>query len=109
MAEGIRPPSEYVEEGRYFQSLELHEGERLTKHVVDFVSPDVLMFSTDYPHGESWFPESTSSFLGWNTFDDATKRKLLWDNAIRFFRRYSGRTAQVTNGRPQLAATKARA
>jgi predicted TIM-barrel fold metal-dependent hydrolase len=87
---GVKPLSEYVAEGRYFQSLELHEGERLTRHVVDFVGPDVLMFSTDYPHGESWFPESVSSFLSWSGFDDATRRKLLWDNAVRFFRRYPG-------------------
>jgi uncharacterized protein len=101
LPEGIRPFSEYIEQGRYKQSLELHEGERLTKHVIDFCGPDVLMFSTDYPHGESWFPESANAFLTWD-FDEPTMRKLLWENAVQFFPRYPGdkssRSAEVGAG-----------
>ena len=78
---------DYVTSGRYFQSIELHEGESMTKYVVDEIGEDVLMFSTDYPHGETWFPDTVDTFLGWNSFSDALKKKLFWDNAKRCFPR----------------------
>jgi predicted TIM-barrel fold metal-dependent hydrolase len=47
-----------VTSGRYFQSIEIPEGARLTNAVADLVGDDVLMYASDYPHGESHFPES---------------------------------------------------
>jgi predicted TIM-barrel fold metal-dependent hydrolase len=44
--------------GRYFESIEIPEGAQLTKFVTDLVGDDVLMYASDYPHGESHFPES---------------------------------------------------
>jgi hypothetical protein len=43
-------------------------------------------YASDYPHGESHFPESVSIVLDW-VMDAERKRKLLWDNAIRFYAR----------------------
>ncbi|MBV9361229.1 MAG: amidohydrolase family protein, partial [Betaproteobacteria bacterium] len=48
-------PSEYVMGGRYFQSIEIPEGEKLTNAVIDLVGEHVLMYASDYPHGESHF------------------------------------------------------
>ena len=79
-------PSEYVLGGRYFQSIEIPEGERLTNSVIDLLGEDVLMYASDYPHGESWFPESATTVLGWNMMAER-KRKLFWDNAVRFYTR----------------------
>ena len=76
-----------ISSGRYFQSIELHEGESMTKYVVDQVGEDVLMWSSDYPHGETWFPESVNTFLGWNSIPDAVKKKMFWDNAMKCFPR----------------------
>jgi uncharacterized protein len=45
-------PSEYVTGGRYFQSIEIPEGARLTNTVIDLVGDHVLMYASDYPHGE---------------------------------------------------------
>jgi hypothetical protein len=45
-----------------------------------------VMYASDYPHGESHFPESVSMVLDW-VMDAERKRKLLWDNAIRFYAR----------------------
>jgi len=73
--------------GRYFQSIELHEGESMTKYVIDQVGEDVLMWSSDYPHGETWFPEAVDTFLGWNSISDSVKKKMFWDNAIKCFPR----------------------
>ena len=79
-------PSEYVTGGRYFQSIEIPEGARLTNAVIDLIGEHVLMYASDYPHGESHFPESVSLVLDWE-MDTGRKRKLLWDNAVRFYTR----------------------
>ena len=72
--------------GRYYQSIEVSEGEQVTNMVADIVGENVLMYASDYPHGESAFPELASMVLDW-AMDPARKRKLLWDNATRFYAR----------------------
>jgi uncharacterized protein len=79
-------PSEYVCSGRYFQSIEIPEGARLTNAVADLVGDNVLMYASDYPHGESHFPESTEIVTTWDMAQER-KRKLLWGNAVRFYAR----------------------
>jgi predicted TIM-barrel fold metal-dependent hydrolase len=79
-------PSDYVTSGRYFQSIEIPEGAPLTNAVADLVGDDVLMYASDYPHGESHFPESASLVLAWDMAEQR-KRKLLWHNAVRFYAR----------------------
>jgi len=44
-----------------------------------------LMYSSDYPHAESRFPESTNKVLAWNSLGDEIKGKMLWNNAIKCF------------------------
>ena len=80
-------PSEYVLSGRYFQSIELTEGEKLTKAVIDIVGEDILMYASDYPHAESWFPRSVDIVMQWD-LPERIKRKLFWDNAVRYYTRY---------------------
>jgi uncharacterized protein len=80
-------PSDYVVSGRYFQSIEIPEGPHLTKTVIDLLGEDVLMYASDYPHGESWFPKSVETVLGWD-LPETAKRKLFWDNAVTFYARY---------------------
>jgi len=46
------------------------------------------MFGSDYPHGESWFPVSVETVLGWK-LKESDMRQLFWDNATRYYRRYS--------------------
>jgi predicted TIM-barrel fold metal-dependent hydrolase len=79
-------PSEYAMSGRYFQSIEIHEGAKITNSVSDFVGEGVLMYGSDYPHGESRFPKSVDTVMGWD-MPEARKRKLLWDNPVKFYAR----------------------
>ncbi len=79
-------PSEYVLCGRYFQSIEIPEGAKLTNAVCDLVGEDLLMYASDYPHGESHFPKSVETVMGW-AMPEARKRKLFWDNAVRLYAR----------------------
>lgn len=80
-------PSEYVLSGRYFQSIEMSEGEKLTKSVIDYIGEDILMYASDYPHAESWYPHSVETVLAWD-IPETAKRKLFWDNAVRYYARY---------------------
>jgi predicted TIM-barrel fold metal-dependent hydrolase len=45
------------------------------------------MYASDYPHSECQFPRSVDNILGWSSLTPARKRKLLWDNAARFYNR----------------------
>jgi predicted TIM-barrel fold metal-dependent hydrolase len=79
-------PSSYVTNGRYFQSIEAPEGQDLTNSVIDLVGEDVLMYASDYPHGESHFPHTVEIVMGWKMSEER-RRKLFWDNAIRYYAR----------------------
>jgi uncharacterized protein len=80
-------PSEYVLSGRYFQTIEMSEGLPVTRSVIDQLGDGILMYASDYPHGESWFPHSVDTVMSWD-LPEPTKRKLFWDNAVNFYRRY---------------------
>lgn len=79
-------PSEYVTSGRYFQSIEVPEGEGMTNAVADLIGDDVLMYASDYPHGESHFPETVGMALAWKMGEER-RRKLMWGNAVRLYAR----------------------
>ena len=58
-------PSEYMQSGRFFCSIEHHEGEDMFNHVTQFLGEDVLMYASDYPHSECQFPKSVDNILAW--------------------------------------------
>lgn len=77
--------SEYMTGGRFFAATVLHEGEEMVKMVTDLLGDHSLMFGSDYPHAESRFPESVEIPVGWTSLTEEQRRKLLWDNPVRFF------------------------
>ena len=77
--------SEYMTGGRFFSSIEMHEGEDMIKMVMDFLGDDILMYASDYPHPECLFPHSVDHFLEWTALTTEQKRRLLWDNPVRFY------------------------
>lgn len=79
-------PSDYMTSGRFFCSLDIHEGEEMFNSVTSFLGDGVLMFSTDYPHAECLFPNSVDTVLSWSSLKPDTQQKLLWDTARRFFK-----------------------
>ena len=50
-------PEDYLKSGRFFCSIERHEGEDMFNSVTGFLGDDVLMYASDYPHPECQFPE----------------------------------------------------
>lgn len=79
-------PSDYVTGGRFFCTIEWHEGEAIYNSVRGFLGDDILMYASDYPHGECQFPNSVDHVLQWTSLNAETQRKLLWDNAARLYR-----------------------
>jgi hypothetical protein len=50
-----------------------------------FADPFVtLVTTTDYPHGDSKYPEAMNRFLAL-PLSDASKQKILWDNVLRLY------------------------
>ncbi len=59
----------------------------MTRAVIELVGDHVLMFESDYPHPETIFPDHADAVIGWRlTLGEAATRKLMWENAARFFR-----------------------
>src|SRR4030081_822982 len=79
-------PSEYLSSGRYFCSVERHEGADMLDAVRGFIGDDVLMYASDYPHSECQFPETVDNFLKWD-MPPAVRAKLMAGNADRLFKR----------------------
>ena len=93
-------PSEYIRGPQYYQSIQLHEGEMSLRHVIEAIGEDTLMFATDYPHSESWFPKSVDGILAWTSIPEAVRQKLLWGNAIRCYQRFAARAKKLEQAVP---------
>ncbi len=65
---------------------EVPEGEKITTDVITSVGEGVLMYASDFPHSESHFPDTVDMVLDWK-MPQSRKRILLWDNALRFYKR----------------------
>jgi uncharacterized protein len=81
-----RKPSEYLTGGNFFCSIERQEGEDMFHTVTQYLGDGVLMYASDYPHSECQFPNSIDNILAWTSLKPDTQKKLLWDNASRFFK-----------------------
>jgi predicted TIM-barrel fold metal-dependent hydrolase len=80
-------PSEHFAAGRVFCNIEAHEREPMFEMVTKALGDGVLMFGSDYPHFESWFPHSVDKILEWPSLGEETRQKLFWENARRCFKR----------------------
>jgi uncharacterized protein len=74
-------PSEYFKQ----QCVVSVEPDEVTvKYVIDHMGSNTIVFSTDYPHGDSKYPEAVDHFLQLPIANDA-KRKILWDNCAAYY------------------------
>jgi uncharacterized protein len=97
------PPSAYFKR-QCVASVE--PDETPARYTVDCLGNDNLVYSTDYPHGDSRYPHATETFLKLPLTEE-DKRKILWDNCARFYavsdlseNRVAG--LQPANARPDL-------
>jgi predicted TIM-barrel fold metal-dependent hydrolase len=78
-----RKPSDYVRTNVWLttQPVEEPPNVRHMTHLLKWIGPDRLMFSTDYPHWDFDHPERTFK-VG---MDEADKRAILRDNAVALY------------------------
>ena len=76
-------PSEYLTGGRIYYSCE--PDEKMVGTVVDMVGADCIMYASDYPHWDMSYPESAVLIKKRQDLSEEAKRKILGDNARRFY------------------------
>jgi predicted TIM-barrel fold metal-dependent hydrolase len=64
--------------------VSIEPDEVIASNVIEQVGSDYLVFSTDYPHVDSRYPEAVNYFLRLPLRDEH-KRKILWDNCMSYY------------------------
>lgn len=77
-----KQPSEYFTCGRLYFHAELWE--KMLPDVVERVGEDAIIYASDYPH-EPDLAEAIREFESRPDLSDSAKRKILWDNGVRFY------------------------
>ncbi len=77
-----RRPSEHIRGGRVFLSCEPEED---LAYPIGRVGEDVVMYASDYAHWDCEFPNSVRKIAERPDLTDQQKRKVLRDNALRFY------------------------
>ena len=74
-------PSEYFKRQCW---VAVEPDEAPARYMIEAMGSDQIVFSTDYPHGDSRYPNAVEYFLKLPLADE-DKRKILWDNCARFY------------------------
>ena len=74
-------PSEYF---KRHCVVSVEPDEITVKQVIDTIGSNNIVFSTDYPHGDSKYPEAVDRFLQLPLANEA-KRNILWDNCAAYY------------------------
>ncbi len=76
-----RMPSEYFKRQAV---ISVEPDEYPVRHTIAEFGSDQLVCSTDYPHGDSRYPNAMDAMLKL-PISDEDKRKILWDNCAKFY------------------------
>jgi predicted TIM-barrel fold metal-dependent hydrolase len=76
-----RLPREVLAEGRYFHGVDTWE--RSIEFCVNELGEDLWLFATDWPHGDTAWPESVQQIVERPGLSESAKRKMLGENAMR--------------------------
>lgn len=82
MGAGCESSAERVFQAPVIVSVEPDEA--TLAHVIDYMGGNNVVFSTDYPHGDSKHPEAVHHFLKL-PISDIDKKKILWDNCAAYY------------------------
>ena len=76
------PPSEYFRRHCYVAT---DADEETLKYTIQAIGNDNIVFSTDFPHGDSDYPHAVETFLSLDAGSAESKRKILWDNCASLY------------------------
>jgi predicted TIM-barrel fold metal-dependent hydrolase len=87
MAKGRFPTAGQLKPTEYFkrQCWISTEHEKELPMIIEMVGDDRIVFSTDYPHGDSDFPHAVEEFLEMDGVSNESQKKILWDNCARLY------------------------
>ncbi|MCZ6789416.1 MAG: amidohydrolase family protein [Chloroflexi bacterium] len=75
-------PSEVIKNsGQYFHGIDTWES--TLEDVVKHVGEDMLLFATDWPHGDTAWPQAVQQVMEWDGLSDTVKQKIFAGNAMR--------------------------
>lgn len=77
-----RKPSEYVLEQCI---LSADPDEPALPRTIEFMGDDNFVWNTDYPHPDAPDPDKVMPWFQAQPISDESKRKILWDNAVRLY------------------------
>ena len=83
-----RTPSEVIQEGRYFHGIDTWE--KTLESTVASLGEDLLLFATDWPHGDTAWPTAVEQVCEWPNLTYSAKGKILGENASRLCPRILG-------------------
>jgi predicted TIM-barrel fold metal-dependent hydrolase len=64
--------------------VSIEPDEVVANNVIEQLGSGYLVFSTDYPHVDSRYPEAVNHFLRLPLIEE-DKRKILWDNCMSYY------------------------
>ena len=76
-------PSEYLLSSRIYCAFELEE--TTIPYVIERFGVEKLLYSSDYPHWDSAWPNTVSTFMAREDISEAHKRVIMSQNAPRFY------------------------
>ena len=76
-------PSEYFKRQCW---IACEPDEELARFVVEVIGDDRLVFASDFPHPDSKYPDTVATFLGLPGLTGENRRRMLFDNAVEFYR-----------------------
>jgi predicted TIM-barrel fold metal-dependent hydrolase len=75
-------PSEYFKRQCF---IACDSDEETLPHVVDYLNGENIIWNTDYPHADAPEPAKALPDLDAQPISEDAKRKILWDNSVKFF------------------------
>ena len=78
-----RKPSEYMTSDQFFYAFELEES--TVPYVIDRIGAGKLLYSSDYPHWDTSWPNTVKMFTGRQDISEVDKRQIAWNNPQNFY------------------------
>jgi predicted TIM-barrel fold metal-dependent hydrolase len=99
-------PSEYIKSGRVYVGCE--PAEKMLPIAAQWIGEGQLLYASDYPHWDSDWPHTVRTVWDRTDISEELKRKLLGENALRFYRLSARVVANAKPPRRQSARARMR-
>ncbi|HEY6366105.1 MAG TPA: amidohydrolase family protein, partial [Candidatus Binatia bacterium] len=78
-----KKPSKYMADDQFFYAFELEES--TLPYVIDRIGADKLLYSSDYPHWDTSWPNTVRTFRNRKDVSEAHRQQIAWANPQKFY------------------------